>query len=138
MKHTPANSTSRFRSAGMRREVLAGVAVAASALSAATAQADVVYSGLVNLPLETVAGKDGKGVPPGHPGIDVAGLPGGAGFYIAAIGVASKSSGAASFGAIIRETRPGVQFIGGSVLSALAQDTLIDAAASFGAGPRIR
>lgn len=115
---------SRFRRSGLRREVLAGVAVAASTLTPAPdAQAGVVYSGLLNLQATT----GGKGLTP--IGVD---LPGGAILRVRFYGVGSSLE---PFGAYVDSGSGLIEFAGDTALDRLAAGSTVDAGLDYTPGP---
>jgi hypothetical protein len=127
MNLTRSRPANRFRSCGLRREVLGSVALSAAALSAASAEAAVVYSGEVDLMASvSMAGKNFVQTP-----ISVD-LPGGASFE-AGYGLVGISGSLT--GANLLQTQPSVEFLasGGGVIK--LANALIDATGPFDAGP---
>lgn len=117
---------SRFRTQGMRRETLQGVALAAAALSAGAADAAVVYSGVVNL--QTLSGgKVSNTIRVGLPGDQELSI----GFDFASDSSLRRvfATGAGGGG------RP--SFIAqGNALQALIEGSLVDDTASYQFGPQ--
>lgn len=121
-----AGSESRFKRGGLHRELLTGLAVAASTLTPSPdVHAGVVYSGLVNLQ----ASVGGKGVMP----IGIPDLPVDAGVRIRFYGIGSAPE---PFGAYIQADGTGVvEFAGDGDLARLAPASVIDTGLDFTPGP---
>lgn len=120
MKRAPG---SRFARNGLPREILAGVSVVAATVAAPVADAAVVYSGIVNLQVQSQPGKGGLV----YPGFD---LPDDQSVTIRF----DEADGKTAFGAYAQGSSA-VRFAGDSALTRLAAGDEVDSGISFIAGP---